>query len=149
MNAAAPALQGQIRLPRRRCRRVSEPDVSAVRHLNHQNDTPFAQMVGRCQERIFRLALRITRNHADAEDAQQETLLKAHRNLARFQGRSQFTTWISRIAINESLMSLRKRRGGRMSLEEANPLWETTTAKEHWHSAIIEGPETAYSRQET
>jgi len=43
---------------------------------------------------------------------------------------------------------LRKRRGGRMSLEEANPLWETTTAKEHWHSAIIEGPETAYSRQE-
>ena len=46
------------------------------------------------------------------EDAQQETLLKAHRNLRQFEGRARFTTWISRIAINESLMSLRRRRDG-------------------------------------
>ena len=63
-----------------------------------------------CQQRAFRLAFRITRNQEDAEDAQQEALLKAHRNLDQFQGRARFTTWISRIAINEALMCLRKRR---------------------------------------
>src|SRR5437879_11875868 len=68
------------------------------------------EILQNCQQRAFRLAFRITRNQEDAEDAQQEALLKAHRNLDQFQGRARFTTWISRIAINEALMCLRKRR---------------------------------------
>jgi len=72
------------------------------------------------QQRAFRLAFRITRNQQDAEDAQQEALLKVHRKLDQFQGRSRFTTWISRIAINEALMCLRKRRSAiYVPLEEA------------------------------
>jgi RNA polymerase sigma-70 factor (ECF subfamily) len=115
---------------------------------SREDEAVFTQMVKGCQERIFRLALRITRNHADAEDAQQETLLKAHRKLRQFEGRARFTTWISRIAINESLMSLRKRRDAfRVPLDDAAQPSDTQVVSDHWQSAI-EDPETAYSRRE-
>jgi RNA polymerase sigma-70 factor, ECF subfamily len=73
----------------------------------------FENLAKHCNQRVYRLALRITRNHHDAEDARQETLLKAYRHMEQFEGRSRFSTWISRIAINEGLMSLRKRNDGR------------------------------------
>ena len=75
-----------------------------------RDDALFAELIGPSQERVYRLALRITRNTEDAEDVQQETLLKVHRKLGQFEGRARLTTWISRIAINEALMCLRKRR---------------------------------------
>lgn len=101
-----------------------------------------------CQQRAFRLAFRITRNQEDAEDAQQEALLKAHRNLDQFQGRARFTTWISRIAINEALMCLRKRRSVvYVPLEDALPADEAAPVDFELHSNI-QDPETAYSRKE-
>ncbi len=101
-----------------------------------------------CQQRAFRLAFRITRNQEDAEDAQQEALLKAHRNLDQFQGRARFTTWISRIAINEALMCLRKRRTAvHVPLEDALPEDEAAPVDFELHSNI-QDPETAYSRKE-
>ena len=101
-----------------------------------------------CQQRAFRLAFRITRNQEDAEDAQQEALLKAHRNLDQFQGRARFTTWISRIAINEALMCLRKRRSVvHVPLEDALPEDEAASVEFELHSSI-QDPETAYSRKE-
>lgn len=79
----------------------------------------FENLAKNCNQRVYRLALRITRNHHDAEDARQETLLKAYRHLEQFEGRSRFTTWISRIAINEGLMNLRKRNDNRrVALDE-------------------------------
>jgi RNA polymerase sigma-70 factor (ECF subfamily) len=108
----------------------------------------FTRLIGPCQGRVYRLALRITRNTEDAEDVQQETLLKVHRKLAQFEGRSRFTTWVHRIAVNEALMCLRKRRGAsHVPLEEALPPTEDAVAKEDFHSPI-EGPEAAYSRKE-
>jgi RNA polymerase sigma-70 factor (ECF subfamily) len=74
------------------------------------NEDFFEGLVHQCDQRVYRLALRITRNHQDAEEARQETMLKAYRHLDQFEGRARFTTWISRIAINEALMALRKRR---------------------------------------
>lgn len=106
------------------------------------------QTLQNCQQRAFRLAFRITRNQEDAEDAQQEALLKAHRNLDQFQGRSRFTTWISRIAINEALMCLRKRRSAvYVPLEDAMPEDEATPSNFELHSNI-QDPETAYSQKE-
>src|SRR4029077_14434744 len=106
------------------------------------------QTLQNCQQRAFRLAFRITRNQEDAEDAQQEALLKAHRNLDQFQGRSRFTTWISRIAINEALMCLRKRRNViHVPLEDALPEDETAPVNFELHSNI-QDPETAYSQKE-
>jgi RNA polymerase sigma-70 factor (ECF subfamily) len=115
---------------------------------NKKYDARFAELVEPSRERIYRLALRITRNTEDAEDAQQETMLKVYRKLGQFEGRSRFTTWISRIAINEALMCLRKKRDAvHVALEEAMPLAEETLAREASHSAV-EGPEAAYSRKE-
>jgi len=106
------------------------------------------QTVQNCQQRAFRLAFRITRNQEDAEDAQQEELLKAHRNLDQFQGRARFTTWISRIAINEALMCLRKRRTVvHVPLEDAFQEDENGSPSFELHSNI-QDPETAYSQKE-
>jgi RNA polymerase sigma factor (sigma-70 family) len=60
--------------------------------------------------RIMRTAYRITRNREDAEDALQDSFLKAYLHLQDFDGRSSLATWLTRIAINSSLMILRKRR---------------------------------------
>jgi RNA polymerase sigma-70 factor (ECF subfamily) len=58
----------------------------------------------------YHVALRITGNREDAEDASQQSLLKAYTHINQFQGESQFSTWLTRIAMNEALMKLRKRR---------------------------------------
>jgi RNA polymerase sigma-70 factor (ECF subfamily) len=106
------------------------------------------EILQNCQQRAFRLAFRITRNQEDAEDAQQEALLKAHRNLGQFEGRARFTTWISRIAINEALMCLRKRRNVvHVPLEDAMPEDEASPVDFELHSNI-QDPETAYSQKE-
>jgi RNA polymerase sigma-70 factor (ECF subfamily) len=106
------------------------------------------QALQNCQQRAFRLAFRITRNQEDAEDAQQEALLKAHRNLDQFQGRARFTTWISRIAINEALMCLRKRRSVvHVPLGDALPEDAAAPVTFELHSNI-QDPETAYSQKE-
>jgi RNA polymerase sigma-70 factor, ECF subfamily len=106
------------------------------------------QTLQNCQQRAFRLAFRITRNQEDAEDAQQEALLKAHRNLDQFQGRARFTTWISRIAINEALMCLRKRRSVvHVPLEDVLPENEAAPVNLELRSNI-QDPETAYSQKE-
>ena len=61
----------------------------------------------------------MTRNQEDAEDARQEAMLKAFLHLDRFEGRSRFSTWVTRIAMNEALMKLRSRRSGKqVSLDE-------------------------------
>ena len=122
--------------------------VSSARLRKEREAVMCPQTLQNCQQRAFRLAFRITRNQQDAEDAQQEALLKAHRNLDQFQGRSRFTTWISRIAINEALMCLRKRRSVvHVSLEDAITEDETAPVNFELHSNI-QDPETAYSQKE-
>jgi RNA polymerase sigma-70 factor, ECF subfamily len=122
--------------------------LSSARLRKEREAVMCPQTLQNCQQRAFRLAFRITRNQEDAEDAQQEALLKAHRNLDQFQGRARFTTWISRIAINEALMCLRKRRTVmHVPLEDAIPEDDSTPANFELHSNI-QDPETAYSQKE-
>jgi RNA polymerase sigma factor (sigma-70 family) len=64
-------------------------------------------------ERLFRTVHRITRNREDAEDAVQDSLLRAFLHLKSFDGRSTFSTWLTRIGINSALMILRKKRNSR------------------------------------
>lgn len=61
----------------------------------------------RYQRPLFQTALRVLGNTEDAEDALQDGLLSAYRNLRRFEGRSQFSTWLTRIVINAALMKRR------------------------------------------
>lgn len=121
------------------------PEASGVDQVSNPI---FPQMTGLVQERVFRLALRITRNPEDAEDVQQETFLKVHRKAGQFEGRSRFTTWISRIAINEALMCLRKRRTNiHVPLDDAIPAIEDRLPMHELRSAL-EDPEEAYARKE-
>jgi RNA polymerase sigma factor (sigma-70 family) len=77
------------------------------------NSAAFGELCKRHEKRIFHVALRITRNHEDAEDALQECFLNALVHLKDFDGRSQFTTWLTRIAINAALMKIRRNRSSR------------------------------------
>ena len=71
------------------------------------------------RSRLFRLAYRITGNHEDAEDAVQETLYRVATKAHQFRGQSQFSTWLTRIAINQALSCLRQRKRDRsVSLDE-------------------------------
>jgi len=78
----------------------------AARGDNAATDALFA----RHNRALYQTALRVLGNPEDAEDALQEGLLSAYRNLPRFEGRSQFSTWLTRIVINAALMRLRSRR---------------------------------------
>ncbi len=84
------------------------------------NYAAFESLVNRYEKKIYRLGLNITGNPEDAEDVLQETFLKAFENLRKFREDSRFYTWIVRIAVNEGLMKLRKRRSDKsMPIEDA------------------------------
>jgi RNA polymerase sigma-70 factor, ECF subfamily len=80
--------------------------------------TAFEELVSRYERKIFRLTMNITRNREDAEDAMQDAFMKAYSHLSTFQEDSRFYTWLVRIAANEALMRLRKRRPNQFSLDE-------------------------------
>ncbi len=79
----------------------------------------FEELVKRYDRNVFRIAQHITQNREDAEDVVQDAFLKAYENLEQFQGQSKFYTWLVRIAVNEALMKLRRRRPERtVSLDQ-------------------------------
>ena len=78
----------------------------------------FEELVNRYEGKILRLTRNITGNREDAEDAMQDAFLNAYAHLDGFQQDSRFYTWLVRIAANEALMRLRKRRPGQLSLDE-------------------------------
>jgi RNA polymerase sigma-70 factor (ECF subfamily) len=85
-------------------------DEELVAAAKNGDELGFESLAKRHQRRIFALAFRYTRVREDAEDIVQETFKKAFVHLQKFEGKSSFSTWLTRIAINESLMSLRRRR---------------------------------------
>lgn len=111
------------------------------------DDEAYSGLVKMYERKIYRLARNITKNDEDAEDVLQEAFLKAYVNLEKFQGDSKFYTWIVRIAVNEALMKLRKRKRGRtVSLDEDIDTGEDEVKRE---IAVWEGnPEQTYSQTE-
>jgi RNA polymerase sigma factor (sigma-70 family) len=86
---------------------------------------PFGELCERHVKKVFRVIHRIMRNREDAEDAVQDCLLKAFVHLKDFDGRSQFATWLTRIAINAALMKLRNNHWKReIPMNEPNPACE-------------------------
>lgn len=81
--------------------------VERARGGDHES---FTTLVRQYDRHIYRLALNILGDAADAEEVLQEAFLKAYANLKKFQGDSRFYTWLVRITVNEALMKLRKRR---------------------------------------
>src|SRR5687767_1716096 len=82
-------------------------DLDAVAGVLNGDREMFAVIVRRYNTQLYRVGMAYLRNHAQAEDAMQNTYLKAFLNLERFRGNAAFATWLTRIMINECLMTLR------------------------------------------
>jgi RNA polymerase sigma-70 factor (ECF subfamily) len=94
-------------------------DLDLVQASKNGDIAAFEQLVKRYDRKLFRIARSVTHNREDSQDAVQETFLKAYQHLAEFRGDSQFSTWLIRITLNQSLMKLRKqRRTGEFPLDE-------------------------------
>ena len=89
-------------------REVASDDMELVHACKKGDVAAFEQLVKRYGRRLLRISQTVTRNREDAEDAVQEAFLKAFQNLAEFREDSQFSTWVIRITVNQSLMKLRK-----------------------------------------
>jgi RNA polymerase sigma-70 factor (ECF subfamily) len=124
-------------------------ETTLVDQARSGNPEAFATLINHYDQNVYRLAVNITRNHEDAEDVLQEALFKAYANIDRFRGGSRFYTWLVRIALNEALMKLRKRRSGRqVSLDELIETDDQNTVR--WESADWhDDPEQRYARRET
>jgi RNA polymerase sigma factor (sigma-70 family) len=107
----------------------------------------FGELCERHTAKVFRVVHRITRNREDAEDAVQDCFLSAFVHIKNFDGRSQFVTWLTRIAINAALAKLRKKRGIReIPMEEPSP-----SADFEPHYEVVDAapnPEETYTQQE-
>ena len=122
-------------------------DAALVARVREGDATAFDDLVNKYERKIFRLAKNITNNEEDAEDILQETFLKAYSHISGFQGNSKFYTWLVRIAVNEALMKLRKRRSDRtVSLDEGVDTGEDLVVREI--AVWDDDPEQRYSQTE-
>jgi RNA polymerase sigma-70 factor, ECF subfamily len=91
------------------------PERTLVARAQAGNEEAFTELIKRHSGQVYGLSLNMLRNREDAEDNVQNVLVKAFNHIHRFEGNSQFSTWLVRIAINEALMKLRKRNSERIS----------------------------------
>jgi RNA polymerase sigma-70 factor, ECF subfamily len=123
-------------------------DASLVSRLQRGDHAAFESLVRTHGGRLLSVARRFLGNNEDAEDAVQETFIKAFKAIGTFEERAQLPTWLHRIVVNTSLMKLRERR--RKPLESIDDLLPTftadghqTTASREWSDALLEQKETA------
>jgi len=122
-------------------------DAVLVTQTREGDARAFSELVRRYESKVFRLAQHVTQNREDAEDVLQETFLKAYEHLDQFRGDAKFYTWIVRIAVNQALMKLRRRKGDKaVSLDETIDTGEDTIVREI--ASWDEDPEQRFSREE-
>ncbi len=91
---------------------INKDSDGALVAATRRGDTQaFEELVLRHRQKVLAVAQRITNNREDAEDVAQESFHKAFLHLDAFQEKSRFSTWLTRIAMNEAFMLLRRRRG--------------------------------------
>ena len=97
---------------------VGLSETEAIRRAQRGDSAAFETLYRLHSGRVFALCLRMLGNSADAEDQTEEAFLTVFRSIHLFQGRSAFSTWLHRIAVNLVLMRLRKKTVKQTSLEE-------------------------------
>jgi RNA polymerase sigma-70 factor (ECF subfamily) len=88
---------------------MDTPESELIRRACDGDMVAFERLTGAHADRLYAVVLRLVGDRREAEDVVQETLLRAWRGLARFQGRSMYFTWLYRIAVNEANRALEKR----------------------------------------
>jgi RNA polymerase sigma-70 factor (ECF subfamily) len=119
-----------------------------VKRAQAGDQPAFARLVEPYMRKTYYAALKITRNHQDAEDASQQAFLKALANIGQFRGASQFSTWLTRIAMNEALVVMRKRRSEDFHLTYDVDSGNGSAAIEGVRAASTMQPEALYARGE-
>ena len=120
-------------------------EAQLVKRAQAGDQQAFSELVSASEARIYRVALQILRNEHEAEDAMQDGMLKAYEKLATFNGGSRFSTWVTRIVINECLMRLRSRNQHSFtSVDEPEEDGAPAMDLRDWD----EDPEQRYSRQQ-
>jgi len=94
-----------------------DPDLPLVEASLGGDMAAFEELVRRYDCKLLRIAQQMTHNLEDAQEAVQESFLKAYQKLHQFRRNSKFSTWLIRIVLNESFMKLRKRRFSELPLE--------------------------------
>lgn len=120
-------------------------DLALIASVLAGDRRAFEPLVRKHERRVFRVTLAVLGNIEDAEEAMQDTFVKAFRHLDQFRGESRFTTWLTRIAVNEALQK-RQARKGAVSLDDSRGIEEQFTPRrfESWRA----DPEKLYGRQE-
>lgn len=108
----------------------------------------FASLVQPYLRKAYYVALKITRNREDAEDVSQQAFLKALAKIGQFQGVSQFSTWLTRIVMNEALMLIRKRRSEDSHLAYDVDLTDSSTLAQAIRAENNLRPEVLYEKEE-
>lgn len=101
-------------------KRTNGADLDLVERAKAGQLKAFEELMSKYEEKVYSIAYRMTGNREDAEEILQETFLSVYKSLGRFKGKSRFSTWLYRIAVNASLMRLRKtkRKAETLSLDE-------------------------------
>jgi RNA polymerase sigma-70 factor (ECF subfamily) len=120
-----------------------------VQQAQAGDEMAYARLVQPYVRKTYHVALKITRNREDAEDASQQTLLKAFAHIRQFQSQSQFSTWLTRIAMNEALMIVRKRRSEDVHLSYGGDSDERVSAIERICAGDGLQPEALYAKSES
>jgi RNA polymerase sigma-70 factor, ECF subfamily len=118
-----------------------DSDCDLVKRAAQGDHPAFETLVRRHRRRVFRTTLGVTRNNGDAKDAAQETFTRVHRSLKEFRCNTRFATWLTRIALDQSLMLLRKRRPNIVFLDDI-----TAAEVKDWGSPQNPGDELKMNR---
>ena len=96
-------------------------EQALIRRIRDGEHEAFYELIQPYERRVYATTFAILRNEADAEDAAQEAILKAFKNLRQFRAEARFSTWLIQIAVNEARMRLRKQRAVVMEPIEQKP----------------------------
>jgi RNA polymerase sigma factor (sigma-70 family) len=128
-----------------KARRLSDESLVEAAKLGHS--IAFDTLSERYRQQLFRAAHRITRSREDAEDAVQDSLLRAFVHMRNFDGRSKLGTWLTRIAINSALMILRKKRASPEIATDSNDNFDADGLR-YEISDHVPNPEKRYAQSE-
>lgn len=123
-------------------------ELRLVKQAQGGDDTAFARLLAPYMRKAYHMALKITRNREDAEDASQQCFLNAYSHIAQFNGESRFSSWLLRIAINEALIRVRKRRSEDHHLSYESNITEEPSQLELLRASDTSHPEILYSKSE-